>query len=100
MFISIIGVDPSLFVIAALLDLVNLNLSINVVVGISLVIGLLAVIAIGGGDMPVVIALLNSFSGIAASAAGVAVENILLIIAGLLVGASGLILTIIMCKSM
>ena len=86
--------------IAALLDIVSLKITMNLVVGISLVIGLLAVIAIGGGDMPVVIALLNSFSGIAASAAGVAVENILLIIAGLLVGASGLILTIIMCKSM
>ncbi|MCL4168954.1 UNVERIFIED_CONTAM: hypothetical protein GTU68_040545 [Idotea baltica] len=50
--------------------------------------------------MPVVIALLNSFSGLAASAAGFAIENTVLIVAGCLVGASGLILTIIMCKAM
>ncbi|MGC9527279.1 MAG: NAD(P)(+) transhydrogenase (Re/Si-specific) subunit beta [Limnospira sp.] len=69
-------------------------------VGISLVLGVLFVIPIGGGDMPVVISLLNSFSGLAASAAGFVVMNNLLIIAGALVGASGIILTIIMCKAM
>ena len=70
------------------------------VVGISLLLGILFVIPIGGGDMPVVISLLNSLSGIAASAAGFVVMNNMLIIAGALVGASGLILTQIMCKAM
>lgn len=70
------------------------------VVGISLMLGILFVIPIGGGDMPVVISLLNSLSGVAASAAGFVVMNNMLIIAGALVGASGLILTEIMCKAM
>jgi NAD(P) transhydrogenase subunit beta len=69
-------------------------------VGISLVLGIMFVIPIGGGDMPVVISLLNSFSGLAASAAGFVVKNNMLIIAGALVGASGIILTVIMCKAM
>ena len=62
--------------------------------------GLSAVVPIGGADMPVVIALLNSLSGVAAVAAGFVLDNQLLIIAGSLVGASGLILTQIMCVSM
>ncbi|MBE9207313.1 NAD(P)(+) transhydrogenase (Re/Si-specific) subunit beta [Nostoc sp. LEGE 06077] len=70
------------------------------VVGVSLVLGVMFVIPIGGGDMPVVISLLNSLSGVAASAAGFVVMNNMLIIAGALVGASGLILTEIMCKAM
>ncbi len=70
------------------------------VVGISLLLGVLFVVPIGGGDMPVVISLLNSLSGIAAAAAGFVVMNNMLIIAGALVGASGLILTEIMCKAM
>ncbi|MDJ1183891.1 NAD(P)(+) transhydrogenase (Re/Si-specific) subunit beta [Roseofilum casamattae] len=69
-------------------------------VGISAVLGILFVIPIGGGDMPVVISLLNSLSGLAASAAGFVVMNNVLIISGALVGASGLILTQIMCKAM
>jgi len=69
-------------------------------VGISSLLGITFVIPIGGGDMPVVITLLNSFSGLAASAAGFVVMNNMLIIAGALVGASGLILTVIMCKGM
>ncbi|MDP0496843.1 MAG: NAD(P)(+) transhydrogenase (Re/Si-specific) subunit beta [Verrucomicrobiota bacterium JB024] len=67
---------------------------------LSLVLGILAVMPIGGGDMPVVISLLNSFSGLAASAAGFVIANNVLIVAGCLVGASGLILTVIMCKAM
>ncbi len=67
---------------------------------ISLVLGVMFVIPIGGGDMPVVISLLNSFSGLAGSAAGFVVMNNMLIIAGALVGASGIILTVIMCKAM
>jgi len=62
--------------------------------------GLFAVLPIGGGDMPVVISLLNSLSGLAASAAGFAIQNNVLIVAGCLVGCSGLILTLIMCKAM
>ena len=68
--------------------------------GLAMVLGILFVIPIGGADMPVVIALLNSFSGLAACAAGFVIENNVLIVAGALVGASGLILTNIMCKAM
>lgn len=67
---------------------------------LSAILGCFFVLPIGGGDMPVVIALLNSFSGLAASAAGFAMGQPILIVAGTLVGASGLILTIIMCKAM
>lgn len=70
------------------------------VVAVSLVLGVMFVLPIGGGDMPVVISLLNSLSGVAASAAGFVVMNNMLIIAGALVGASGIILTEIMCKAM
>jgi NAD(P) transhydrogenase subunit beta len=77
----------------------NLWVFLGLVV-ISLVLGVLFVIPIGGGDMPVVISLLNSYSGLAASAAGFVVMNNMLIIAGALVGASGIILTQIMCKAM
>ena len=70
------------------------------VIGLSLLFGVMAVIPIGGADMPVVISLLNSYSGLAACAAGFAVDNNILIVAGSLVGSAGIILTQIMCKAM
>lgn len=69
-------------------------------VALSLLYGVLMTIPIGGGDMPVVISLLNSFSGVAAAMAGFIILNNVLVVAGCLVGASGMILTIIMCKAM
>lgn len=66
----------------------------------ALLLGIFLVLPIGGADMPVVIALLNSYSGIAASAAGFITGNIVLIVSGSLVGASGIILTRIMCVAM
>ena len=65
-----------------------------------LVLGYTMVRAIGGGDMPVIISLLNAFSGLAAAFAGLAISNSVLVVAGCLVGTSGLILTLIMCKAM
>ncbi|MGI9325174.1 MAG: NAD(P)(+) transhydrogenase (Re/Si-specific) subunit beta [Pseudomonadales bacterium] len=67
---------------------------------LALVLGVMVVIPIGGADMPVVISLLNSYSGLAACAAGFAIGNNILIVAGSLVGAAGMILTNIMCKAM
>lgn len=70
------------------------------VIVLSLVIGVMMTIPIGGGDMPVVISLLNSLSGVAAALAGFIILNNVLVVAGCLVGASGIILTVIMCKAM
>ena len=71
-----------------------------VLVGVASLLGILIVTPIGGADMPVIIALLNSCSGIAAATTGFVLDNTILIIAGSLVGASGLILTQIMCRAM
>ncbi|MEO0512684.1 MAG: NAD(P)(+) transhydrogenase (Re/Si-specific) subunit beta [Planctomycetota bacterium] len=63
-------------------------------------VGVLAVVRIGGGDMPVVVSLLNSYSGAAAAAAGLAIDSPVLVVAGALIGAAGLMLTQVMCKAM
>lgn len=65
-----------------------------------IVLGFTMVIPIGGGDMPVIISFLNALSGLAAAFAGFAINNTVLVVSGCLVGASGLILTLIMCKAM
>jgi len=105
-FIGVNLVKGALLLAAAVLTgmLVNsggdgLGLIIGLCVVASLL-GVLFVVPIGGADMPVVISLLNSYSGLAASAAGFVIGNTVLIVSGSLVGASGLILTSIMCKAM
>ena len=71
-----------------------------VFIGLALLLGVMLVLPIGGADMPVVIALLNSYSGIAASMTGFVIQNEVLIISGALVGSSGIILSQIMCRAM
>jgi NAD(P) transhydrogenase subunit beta len=95
----LIGAATLVLGVLAVLNPENLTI-FWVMVGISGVLGVLLTISIGGADMPVVIALLNSYSGLAAAATGFVINNNVLIIAGSLVGASGIILTNIMCKAM
>jgi NAD(P) transhydrogenase subunit beta len=79
---------------------IDFNVVLYTAMGFALLFGIMLVLPIGGADMPVVISLLNSYSGLAACAAGFALQNNILIVAGSLVGASGIILTNIMCKAM
>lgn len=98
--VFVIGLIIVAIVIFSLHILVPIQIVIYIIVGLSLLYGVLFVIPIGGGDMPVVISLLNSFSGVAACITGFVVSNNVLIVAGALVGSSGLILTQIMTKAM
>ena len=78
----------------------NPDVALWLLIGCALAFGVLTVIPIGGADMPLVISLLNAYSGLAACAAGFVINNTVMIVAGSLVGASGVILTNIMCKAM
>lgn len=76
------------------------NFALVIIIGLAAVLGVTSVIPIGGADMPVVISLMNSYSGLAGAMTGFIISNDVLIISGTLVGTSGLILTDIMCKAM
>ena len=78
----------------------QLNWAIYLLLGVALLYGVTFVMPIGGADMPVVISLLNSFTGIAAAMAGFIYNNQAMILGGILVGAAGMILTLLMCKAM
>ncbi len=86
--------------VAYVIDPVGMYPAFIAAVVLAFILGVMATIPIGGADMPVVISLLNSYSGLAACAAGFIILNTVLIVSGSLVGASGIILTIIMCKAM
>jgi NAD(P) transhydrogenase subunit beta len=98
-------VNLALFAVAAVLGIALIvdpgqTWIFPIFAGLALVFGVLLIIPIGGADMPTVIALLNSYAGLAASAMGFALNNKLLIIAGALDGSSGFILSVIMCRAM
>ena len=90
---------PPLILLPAIWEEMEI-LSLEYFMLLSLIAGIIRVALIGGADMPVVIAFLNSLSGIAAMSAGFIVNSIILIVAGALVGASGIILTLLMCAAM
>jgi len=82
------------------IDPIELKPFIYILLGISLVYGVLFVMPIGGADMPVIISLLNSFTGVAAAMGGFLYDNLVMLTGGILVGSAGTILTVLMCKAM
>lgn len=92
-----------MLVIIVLAVLAVINFDVNMfyaVLALSLVYGILFVLPIGGADMPVVISLLNSFTGVAAACGGFLYDNKVMLVGGILVGSAGTLLTIVMCKAM
>ena len=95
---ALVGVAIGVMIILAL---VTGNIAfVWIILGLSLVLGVIFVLPIGGADVPVLISLLNSFTGLAVAASGFVLDNALLIVAGTLVGASGIILTRLMSSAM
>jgi H+-translocating NAD(P) transhydrogenase subunit beta len=97
-----IGLLLVILVIAALsaLGYISNPVMLYVILGLSLLYGVLFVMPIGGADMPVVISLLNSFTGVAAAMGGFLYDNKVMLFGGILVGSAGTILTVVMCKAM
>ena len=95
-----IGVAVATIATAVLLIVNPTNALLWLLLGLSLVLGILLVLPVGGADVPIVISLLNAFTGLSVAASGYVLGNVLLIVAGTLVGASGTLLTRMMAKAM
>lgn len=95
-----IGVAVATMATAVLLIINPINSLLWLLLGLSLVLGILLVLPVGGADVPIVISLLNAFTGLSVAASGYVLGNVLLIVAGTLVGASGTLLTRMMAKAM